>query len=729
MAQYTRELFKPGNFSLAFEQMCNFAAIAKTRNADETLGQLILQCFVVFPKEKFQNAAKLAEAITIFGLKIPEFQVQVSLDHLIANSRLQQTADSILTLPNRDRTQLKERIDEAKALEERVKQAWLEVISRRFPSLSPDQVWKGLQDYLARTFRCHGLQAAALLDNSLDIAPAYSESLFSLLNESLKETFSPELRAPARDAILSFFVELENHPEQETYIEQLENGVFNYFSLIVDPEVAVRLQKKLSQLTLFLDTNFLFDILGIHEKTYYVEISNQLLDTINTHKLPFKLRYHQATSREMRVTLAYLESELRTQERTQENSKALNSSLLSYPSRINSEHHRRNGATPIDADSFHKRYEHIDVLLKDKNISVHRSQLERRRERAELLEQYQLFLSSRGRMKPYETMDHDIAVLDAVHQMRSKAKSSLEAGALFVTRDHLLYMFDWETSQQRDRVACAVLPDIFLQVLQPFVPSSADFDRSFEETFVIPEFRAIESKSSEARSKMLAYLRAYESLPEETATQLLSNDLLLEPLQPSENEQFHEYLESALQGQNASLLEEKAALEKQFERELAEKEALEKRLEQERIAREKEKARADKAEQLLRQKEKELTLPKMKQKEDVGRSLEEINRERQAREEAENRAKEEASARAKAERQVEFFALTAAITMSLVLVGLFEFLVYLIKWSPPHGTGLQIAFDALLILLTIGSFQPRWRKWCWGAGAFAILTVIIQLLG
>ncbi len=34
MAQYTRELFKPGDFSLAFEQMCNFAAIAKTRNAE-----------------------------------------------------------------------------------------------------------------------------------------------------------------------------------------------------------------------------------------------------------------------------------------------------------------------------------------------------------------------------------------------------------------------------------------------------------------------------------------------------------------------------------------------------------------------------------------------------------------------------------------------------------------------------------------------------------------------
>ena len=89
MAQYTRELFKPGNFSLAFEQMCNFAAIAKTRNAEETLRQLILQCFVVLPEEKFQNAAQLTEAIALFGLRMPEYQVQVSLDRLLANGRLQ----------------------------------------------------------------------------------------------------------------------------------------------------------------------------------------------------------------------------------------------------------------------------------------------------------------------------------------------------------------------------------------------------------------------------------------------------------------------------------------------------------------------------------------------------------------------------------------------------------------------------------------------------------------
>jgi hypothetical protein len=727
MAQYTRELFKPSNFSLAFEQMCNFAAIAKTRNADETLRQLILQCFVVFPDERFQNAAQLVDAIHIFGLRMPEHQVQASIDRLIADAHLQQSANSTLTLPNMDRVKLKGRIDEAKALEERVKNDWLESISRRFPSLSSDQAWQGLQGYLSRTFRSHGLQAAALLDNSLDIAPAYSESLFSLLNESLREVFSPELLAPARDAVLSFFVDLESHPEQVAYIGQLEDGVFNYFSLMVDPEIAIRFQKKLNRLTLFLDTNFLFDILDIHEKSYYVEISHELLDIINKNKFPFKLRYHQETLTEMRATIAYLGSELRAQERAQNYGRAASYSPMTNIS--DAQYSRRNGATPIDAESFLKRYAHVDVLLKDKNITVQRSQLERRSERAELLEKYQQFLAFRGRIKPFETMEHDIAVLDTVHQLRSKAKSSLEAGALFITCDYLLYMFDWQTSQQQDRAACAVLPNNFLQVLLPFVPSDEDYNRSFEETFVIPEFRVIESKSSEARSKMLSYLAAYESLPEEIATQLLSNDLLLEPLHPSENEEFHKYLESALQDQNVTLLEEKAALEKQVERVLAEKEAEEKRLEQERIEREKEKVRADRAEQLLRQREKEIATLKSKQKENAEPRTEVINWEKQAREEAENRAREEALARAQAERKAEIYAIIASITVCVFLVGLFESLVYLLNLFQQHRPGLQLAFGALLTLFTVGIFHPKWRKWCWGAGAFAILLVIIQLVG
>ena len=75
----------------------------------------------------------------------------------------------------------------------------------------------------------------------------------------------------------------------------------------------------------------------------------------------------------------------------------------------------------------------------------------------------------------------------------------------------------------------------------------------------------------------------------------------------------------------------------------------------------------------------------------------------------------------------------ATISLSCNLVGLFEFLIYLLPWrwliEHPNSYGLQASFDALLIFLVIGIFYPKWRKWCWGGGAFAVLLVVTQILG
>jgi len=243
------EPVKSRNFSLAFEQICNFAAIAKIQDADETLRQLILLCLVILPEEKFQNASQIMEAITLFGLQFPEYQVQAGLDRLIAQGRIQHPANTYFTLPDQDRKQLQVRINEAKALENRVKEEWLEEIARKFPVLSLDQAWKGLQGHLARAFRIHGIRTAALFDPSNYTPPEYVENLSLLLNDALKETFAPEQRATAREAISGFLDSVGDHPERTKYIAQLDDGVFTYFSLAVEPNVAQLLHKKLNPLT------------------------------------------------------------------------------------------------------------------------------------------------------------------------------------------------------------------------------------------------------------------------------------------------------------------------------------------------------------------------------------------------------------------------------------------------------------------------------------------------
>jgi hypothetical protein len=248
-----------------------------------------------------------------------------------------------------------------------------------------------------------------------------------------------------------------------------------------------------------------------------------------------------------------------------------------------------------------KPYEHVDILLKDKNITVYRKNEKRLYERSELLHEYQEFLAQRNNQKPHEALALDTKLLDTVRCMRTHAKSSLEAGALLMTCDYLLYKFDWESSRRHGFKACTVLPNMFWQVLRPYISSDFDFDRSFAETFAIPEFCSIGSGAAKACSKMLSLLAAYKDIPEETAGRLLSNDLLIDRLQTAQDDkQFQEYVESALAEDHALLLEEKAALAKEVEKEKAERKAKEKQLEEERKKYEQEKALK---EQTLKQKD------------------------------------------------------------------------------------------------------------------------------
>jgi hypothetical protein len=725
-------LTKSRNFSLTFEQMCNFAAIAKTQDADETLRQLIQLCLVILPDEKFESTSQIMEAMSLFDLQFPERQVQAGLNRLIVQGRILQPTNTYFTVPDSDRTQLQTRIGEVKALEERVKQEWLEEISKRFPTLETDQAWKALQGHLASVFRNHGIQAIALLDPSIYTPPEQVENLSSLLNEALKDLFLPEQRAIARDAISSFLSTVGEHPERAKYITQLGDGVFIYFSLTVEPGLARHFHKKLSPLTLFFDTNFLFQICNFYGTGPEKEASYELLRIVERHKFPFRLRYHQATRQEMRSTIDHYGAILRSGQ------------SRSIPTSIELVFHELNAKTGIDVDTFLKPYEHFDVFLTDKKILIHRTQAERRREHTPLLQEYRRFLEVRGKFKGEESLKHDMTLLEAVHQLRSKAKSSLEAGALLITLDTFLYRFDWEISRTQGRPACVVLPDHFMQVLRPFVPSDSDFDRSFAATFALPEFRAMESKLSEAKQQLFSYLTSYELIPEETAASLLTNGLLMERLHKVENdEQLQKDVESAMVYENAALLEEKAVLEKLLEREKAERAAKEKQLEQEKIEAEQMKARAEQAEQLLRQQAKELASLKKQagrqgsgeskqQKIQVDQALELAAREKQAREEAEKRAQQEASLRQKTEQRAHIYATLASIMLSIILIAVFELLISLIPGASltryRNRYGLQAAIDSLLLFIIVGFFHPHRRSWFWGVGALALLGTILQLL-
>ena len=576
MSKQIPQKAKSNNFSAAFERMCNFVAISETQGFFETLSALILQCFLLL-EEEVTNSRQLGDAINIlFGLQVSIFDVQKTLDNLREDGLITFNNDTF-KLAQDVEARLQKQLDEATSLEIEVRTSWFEEISINYPTLPPEKMWQVLRIYLAKSIRRHGIQSVAYLDPSIDTNDEYSNGLSALLRQAIKETYdaNEQLQSDAANAISGFLATVGLHQNRIKYIAQLADGAFNYYSLTVDPEVAEEFRKNLQPLTLFLDTNFLFGILDLHVNPL-VDVSNQVIDAVTKYSLPFGLRYHESTDRELRSAIGYYGDRLKTNKWKQSLSRvAANTRNLSG---IELKYHEKNAQTPLDVDSFLRPYEHSDVLLKERHIDIYRVAANHRlQEKADLLHEYNEFLNFRKKNKSASLVDHDVTVLDTVQELRNNADTTLSAGSLLLTCDYLLYKFNSELSRKQHRRAFVLLPNLFMQVLRPFIPATDDFEKSFAETFAIPEFRIVGSGAARASSRLLSLLANYADFPEPTAAKLLSNDVLLEQLETVEDDvKFQEAVEAEIVNQNNSLLEEKAQLEQQLEIEKQEKQRQEK---------------------------------------------------------------------------------------------------------------------------------------------------------
>jgi hypothetical protein len=713
MSDKHQTLYNHG-FSTAFERMCSIVAIGKTTGAEETLKELMLHCIVFLPDEAFINTKDFARIIDgLFGLKIPEPDIRFAIEKLVSEGTLIRSATGKFVLPEVVRKSIQDSIDATYSLETKVREGWQAQISNLSPELDLKQVWNALRRYLSNAFQRHGIQTVSLLDSSIDIPQGYSESLSSILDGVLASEIPTDQISIAKQVISDFMATSGNYPERTKYIAELADGAFNYFALAIAPSSANQLRRSLNPLKLFLDTNFLFGVLDL-DVNPRVAIASELLGTIQKYGLPFELISHEITIKELLSSINNYADNLGSRKWSHSISRAAVTSK--FLSGVELRYYQRFLDDGIDVESFFMPFKHADAILEQNNINVYHPQDERINERATLIEEYKAFLKIRKQEKTYKKIDHDMTVLDIVRQLRSETTSTLEAKALFITCDYTLYKFDWETSKKSGSNACTVLPNIFWQVLRPFIPSDEGFDRSFAQTFAIPEFRIIGSHAAEACSKMLNILAGYKDFPEETAIKMLSNDLLIETLQTIDNDQtFQEYVEAEIVAENKVLLEEKVRMESQLESEKVDKYRAEQELIEERTLRHEHELELQENDAVIHQK------------------TEDVDVEKAARVAAEKRAFDaEADLLEEREKRNLFENVVKAVFVSIISIVAFELIVNMVPWhwliTHPNCLGLQLTFDSLLILFSFGIFIKKWRKYTWWSGVIPFLGILYQLI-
>jgi len=293
------------SFSLAFENMCQFVAVSQTGDQIKTIGGLVSLCLYSGKQYRYNDFSIIKKDILdMYGLDIQESNIEEAIRSLLS-SNIFYIENELYKLEKNTFDGIHFRIEDAKRTEDQVKKLWEDYLAHNQINIDGERMWKALQDYLQNIFKRHGLQAAALLDCESK-NQIHEMSMASIISKSLQDNgiVSEDDKKSDQEAIFGFLSNKVNDSNKVRYITQLADAAYNFFTLDVPYDVTSKMWGKIKEVTIFLDTNFLFGILGLHSSSY-ANVSNELLSAISKNKLPFKLRYHEKTLEEMQRTVAY----------------------------------------------------------------------------------------------------------------------------------------------------------------------------------------------------------------------------------------------------------------------------------------------------------------------------------------------------------------------------------------------------------------------------------------
>jgi hypothetical protein len=550
----------------AFTQLCHQLSLSRTGKVQGAVDSLVLTVLAIDPEAGRGDANEVAQALsTYFSIELPVGEVRKALETHLGAGRLQSVrGGGGFRLSPAAQADVESRVDEASKLEDAVRREWALEVAVAHTGLDETALWKSLRAYLAAVFRQNGALAVELLRPGSDDAAGTGNGLPKLLKAALKAhglEGSPE----AASAVNLFF--RSSTPARTRYVSQLLDGTFTFFALSVSDATAEFLRGQLPGTRLFLDTNVVLGILQLHENPLQ-EATHELLAFLKQHKLPYQLYYHERTLKELRELIDSASNRLLGAARfTPDLSRAVTrwAEHTTKLTGIERRYHALNAEQPLDPKVFLSKFQHIEDLLGDKGVKLYRESAPDLDVlvKGEYVAEFEHFLKTRKRERPYMARDHDVVLWMSLQRQRQRASNALRTGALLLTNDYMLFDFDAKFLRRQDisHLPTAVLPQQLIQVLRPLVGTSADFDTRFVEVFAAPEFRTAQSDYDETASMVVSYLATYEDVSTETAVRVLSDEVLLSKLRPDEQteSEFRDLIEGAVFRDNERLLASREA--------------------------------------------------------------------------------------------------------------------------------------------------------------------------
>jgi len=504
---------------------------------DKAVDQLIVAA-IWLSGESLTPQGVLDDLRESFSVDLDAEKTRGRIDALCVSGILVPLQGEQFKISERSLNEFEKGLEECQRIQEGAHRRFVEAMRDCCPPLDAETTWASFNDeFLLPLIREIGARTYELLSGRR------TELAATPRLEQFFQRYPDDIRRPLRTAVITFLDPKD--PNIRSYILRQLNAYFfveagNLSAETVD--ALTRIGDKAPSFTVFVDTNFLFSILGLHENPSN-EAAQLLMDLVSrlSEKVAVKLYVLPVTVDEARGVFEAGEQSLRGLRLTPNLVDAAVTSGLSGLSQKFAEESKKAGHALRAEDYFGPYIRDLSTIARAKGVEFFNQKLDTYRTNQEVVDALaaQLEFEKRfgTRAKSYEQLEHDMVLWYFVRDRRpARIESPLEAGYWIVTVDFRFLGFDrYKRESSASTVPICVHPATLIHMLQFWVPRTQEFEEAVLGNLRLPFlFQEFDPNAEKVTIRILGALARFEKvgdLPREAVGSILLNDALRQRLQ------------------------------------------------------------------------------------------------------------------------------------------------------------------------------------------------------
>ena len=497
------------------------------------------------------------------GLTYEAAEVQSALERLHAKDFLRFTNpghDSFVAESPAAR-QVALLLQERTRRDEAVIERWLEHLRATYALTEAqlDSLSDRFHAFLGNLIHHHAAEAAAFLYLTDDEGQARFHKAIDSQLPTVTAGLDESLMKVAECAFRDFFRDTD--PARRDYIADRLQVAFYYHLLSIDPAGSELVRENLSDKVLYLDTNFIYRLLGLHGPAYaygpaaVAEISKQL---------GFTLRITRETINEYLRSLRAEVHRIRKQPVTRDSYvQVLVGNPTDHWSFMKGFYKLLQSGKIKSVDEFERRHTSVVPLLQEWGIEIDECALtDSDKDTEAFQDQFSQLNNWHNGQKPVESIDHDVFLAEMIRRRRGSVdEAAAEVKYWLLTYDRRLAKYSVYYATP-DQLPFCMVADDWLQIARPFLPRTDNYQNAFVTLLDNPIlYPSDDTVPFDHMVEALHRLERYEELPMPVVASMVASTEFIRKFRTAQStDEERRLLEVATAETAGSVMEENRAL-------------------------------------------------------------------------------------------------------------------------------------------------------------------------